>query len=409
MRVCVVTLEYDAECFSGNGTLSQALVRGISSSSSSSSSSSEVRVLVVCARPTPRDGDEDDATPSTTTRATHDGVDVVYVRVPREKWFNLTIDGAWEEFARGCAGEDVRRAARRFAPRVTLGVDWTSRAAVESMGLSTSVPYVMTAFRIFSQNDARHLGCERDAVRMASGVVALCHADAMYISERLGATRAPEIISPPLRSNIVNVAKERARDDIDDYSSRRYLSCVVRVSVEKEPDRFVSLVEELARRGAFASGALVPLLCANESILRTSAYAQNLKERFLACAPNGRVVENFLCERELSEIFQNTALNVHPATADAFGMTVVEAAAFGAPSVMHRGGAVGASELLRPDHLESIEVDVLAPVHEFADEIERVLADPNTRLVIAKNAAKRALEWDEISYGQAILDHLRTY
>ena len=327
--------------------------------------------------------------------------------MPRDKWFKLTLDGAWKEFADGCAREDVRQSVRQFAPRVTLGVDWSSHAAVQSIGMP--IPYVMTAFRIFSQNDERHLACERDAVQMAAGVVALCGSDARYICERLGASREPEVISPPLRSTIVNLAKEVAGSVEYDTGKRRYLSCVVRVSVEKEPDRFVCLVEELARRGVFASGSLVPLLCANENILRTSKYAQDLKERFLSCVSNGRVIENFLDERELSAIFRETALNVHPSTADAFGMTVVEAAAFGAPSVMHRGGAVGASELLRPHLSESIEVDVLAPVHEFADKIESVIADPKTRLVVAKNASARALEWDETSYGQAMLEHLSAY
>jgi hypothetical protein len=404
MRVCVVTLEYDVECFSGNGILSQALVRGLSTASSSSSSSSGVRVLVVCGKPS---GDEVQTSSLSSMHATRGVVDVVYVTVPRDKWFKLTLDGAWKEFADGCAREDVRQSVRQFAPRVTLGVDWSSHAAVQSIGMP--IPYVMTAFRIFSQNDERHLACERDAVQMAAGVVALCGSDARYICERLGASREPEVISPPLRSTIVNLAKEVAGSVEYDTGTRRYLSCVVRVSVEKEPDRFVCLVEELARRGVFASGSLVPLLCANENILRTSKYAQDLKERFLSCVPNGRVIENFLDERELSAIFRETALNVHPSTADAFGMTVVEAAAFGAPSVMHRGGAVGASELLRPHLSESIEVDVLAPVHEFADKIESVIADPKTRLVVAKNASARALEWDETSYGQAMLEHLSTY
>jgi len=401
MRCLLVTLEYNYECFSGNGTLSQALVRGITTRSTSPEEAIVDRdgaeVLVVCAKPTAAVAAE---------RATLDSngdVPVLYVDVPSEKWFDLSLNGAWREFAKACEREDVRAQAQIWAPSCVLGVDWSSKAAAEALRLSA--PYVMTTFRVFSKSDQRHAPYEREAVAMASGVIALCRSDALYIMECLGATRMPAIICPPLRSNVVEIAKELGHSM--EKRQRRYLACVVRVSQEKEPDRFVNLVEELARRGVFKSGALIPLMCANASILSTSKYAQDLKARFLRCAPNGRVVEDFLNERQLGEIFCETVLNVHPPAADAFGMTIIEAAAFGVPSVMHRGGTVGASDLLRPG-IESLEVDVLAPVPDFANRIEQVLADPNT-LVIAKRAAARALEWDEAAYGRAMLEQLLTY
>ena len=40
---------------------------------------------------------------------------------------------------------------------------------------------------------------------------------------------------------------------------------------------------------------------------------------------------------------------MHPCTYDAYGMTLVEAAAFGCPSLVNGGGAVGATELLGAD------------------------------------------------------------
>lgn len=41
---------------------------------------------------------------------------------------------------------------------------------------------------------------------------------------------------------------------------RRYLACVVRLSPEKEPHRFVELLEELQRRGALERHGAVPLM-----------------------------------------------------------------------------------------------------------------------------------------------------
>jgi hypothetical protein len=51
-------------------------------------------------------------------------------------------------------------------------------------------------------------------------------------------------------------------------SSRPYLTCCVRLSPEKEPHRFVELVEELARRGAL--DCITPLMVASSS----DAYAE---------------------------------------------------------------------------------------------------------------------------------------
>ena len=42
---------------------------------------------------------------------------------------------------------------------------------------------------------------------------------------------------------------------------RKYLTCCVRLSPEKEPDRFVALVKELAQRGSLTRLAVVPMLC----------------------------------------------------------------------------------------------------------------------------------------------------
>lgn len=54
------------------------------------------------------------------------------------------------------------------------------------------------------------------------------------------------------------------------------------------------------------------------------------------------MVSEFLPPRDLARLFRRTLLNVHPALYEAFGMTAVEAAAFGAPTLFHSGKLVGA-------------------------------------------------------------------
>lgn len=58
-------------------------------------------------------------------------------------------------------------------------------------------------------------------------------------------------------------------------------------------------------------------------------YAEGLKARLRAAAPNAVVEERFLGPQDLAHIFAATALNVHPPVYDAYGMTVVEAASQG--------------------------------------------------------------------------------
>ena len=48
----------------------------------------------------------------------------------------------------------------------------------------------------------------------------------------------------------------------------------------------------------------------------------------------------------LAALYARTRLNVHPPRYDAFGMSIVEAAAFGAPTVFPPGADVGAKRIL---------------------------------------------------------------
>ena len=399
-RIVLVALEYDAEPFSGNGILSQALVRGLSSIAD---------VFVACARPVDDDDVDDDHVDDDDARVASTTLIVRRARVPRSKWFTLTVDGAHARANSAC--ERFREETRAFGGDAALGVDFSSRGAAEALGLfDDGVPFAYAPFRLFSRSDARHLELERGACERAKGVLALCASDGRFVAERLRTREDGAKISvmhPPLRKRISELASTSTSLSGDGASWERrrgYLTCVVRVSEEKAPDRFVAACEELARRGAFDSGELTPLLCANASLVESSAYARELTARFRACAPSGRVVETFLSPEDLGAIFKETAINVHPPSHDAFGMTVVEAAAFGAPTMLHADGDIGAAEFLRPG-VESIGANMEASARDVADRVEEILVDPNTR-VIAAAAASRALAWDESSFAESVCNFL---
>lgn len=113
---------------------------------------------------------------------------------------------------------------------------------------------------------------------------------------------------------------------------RKYLTCAVRLSPEKEPETFIALAAELHASGALKCLGLTPLLLASAR----TPYADDLRTAFRQRVPTGQLRESFLSTEELAGIFAQTRLNVHPCTYDAYGMTVIEAASQGAPSVVHR-------------------------------------------------------------------------
>jgi|AntAceMinimDraft_5_1070358.scaffolds.fasta_scaffold155644_2 hypothetical protein len=107
-------------------------------------------------------------------------------------------------------------------------------------------------------------------------------------------------------------------------------------------------------------------------------------------------------------------------------MTIVEAAAFGAPTLLDQSGFVGAASRLRPSHGESFAApfaDTASPVElagaaAAAGQIEprrssgemllAVLADAEALAVVGRRAQARALEWDSAAFGGELAAILET-
>ena len=62
-------------------------------------------------------------------------------------------------------------------------------------------------------------------------------------------------------------------------------------------------------------------------------------------------------------------LNFHPCAYDAYGMTIVEAASQGAPSVVAAGGGVGATDLLTAERGEVFLLDFGVPAERLAEQV----------------------------------------
>ena len=130
------------------------------------------------------------------------------------------------------------------------------------------------------------------------------------------------------------------------------------------------------------------------------------------------VIDHHLGPHELAAIFSHTAINIHPCLYDAYGMTLVESAAFGVPSVVNGGGKVGAAALLGENEgcialdLSEIIDDCNENENCVKELIEILSCTMNSRnssnllTKIANEARCRALGYDELSCCCGLLDKL---
>ena len=367
--------------------------------------------------------------PADTTLAGAVGV----LDVPLSRWGTVDESADWEGFAAGCASTRIANAVVAFAPHAACFVDWSGAAAWRALARShpslAPLPSAYLNFRVFSTSRGLHhtprhaafyRGAETAAIAAATVTVALCRADAAWLSclalgrdplgregvgddgvlqASLGEMRLlPDVrvLLPPLRSDIETLARDAAaapiRSRIDaraaadttaddgcaaavknstatavgavdggdvaphpttalDASSstplpaapsRDLLTCVVRLSPEKGSHRFAALAAALAGSGVLTGARIQPFI---GGAVGDAPYAEGvlstLRDACTAAHVPLTVESSFLGPVALRGVFSTTALNVHPALADAYGMTILEAAAFGVPTLVHVGGGGG--------------------------------------------------------------------
>lgn len=298
---------------------------------------------------------------------------------------------------------------------------------------------------------------ERAAMHLAQSVVALCSSDAKSL-RLLGDDACPQttVLSPPLREEVRNLALcfddvsmadkqegsvyrlatqwwERSsctvaeeKLNVDDggidknylsprssprklksiptrapftYSEddslmprRRYLTCCSRLCAEKNVMRFVEIAERLA--SFLKRSGIVPLLVGAPT---DPTYAHQVKTRLKHAFPGDlSIISDFVPPKQLAGMFRRTLLNVHPALYEAYGMTIAEAAAFGAPTLMDGGGAIGAGDLLpAPRHAIVTDMRDLAAASVVARSVLRPGRGRALIRMVGELARHKALAWDE--------------
>ncbi|KAA0158206.1 hypothetical protein FNF31_00520 [Cafeteria roenbergensis] len=121
--------------------------------------------------------------------------------------------------------------------------------------------------------------------------------------------------------------------------ARRLITWCSRVSSEKNPlllPHALRLISDLLEETGFIAAACIS--GPDEEL------NQRVEDAFLAAHPRTVLLGGFLSPARMADVFARTALYVHTAEYEAFGMTPVEAAAFGAPTLAHEP-ACGAGDV----------------------------------------------------------------
>ena len=139
-------------------------------------------------------------------------------------------------------------------------------------------------------------------------------------------------------------------------------------------------------------------------------YASEVRSRVKAACPSAVILEQHLGPDEMAAVFNRTYINVHPCAYDAYGMSIVEAAAFGAPSLVNKNG-IGALALLKEACFDlNLEGDGAAAVAAYflsdAGTLRQGYERSRGHNAVAAIAKERALGWDEAAAGRSLFSSI---
>lgn len=373
MRILFVSLEFCDPIFSGNGTYSRTLVDGLRQHCSNAGL--ELHVNVVSAVPV-ADAEYGDSSLQVSSLYAPN-VTTFGVPVPASMWRRLDLLGPWREFGQQAkkliAGASCRDV---LASDVVLVVDWHGAHCWFELAQSMAANVVYLNYRAFSNPEmvpvkadlAMYQSLELQCLQRCRLTVCLSQLDRSILlgldqrftsSSSQSVSPTVEILLPPVRDSVLQNATrcrelelkgELSLDNklgLPQGASTKFVVCCVRLAPDKNAALFADVIAKLVQSGAITRD-IVPLLFGSVADVE---YATSVKERFRASCEWGIVLEAFLSPIDMSAIFTRSLLNFHPSLYDAYGLTIVEAAVCGCPSMIHKpadadASPVGASELL---------------------------------------------------------------
>lgn len=399
LRIVLVTYEFTFSPFSGNGILSCSLVKSLLQQG--------CHVTVWCCRP---ESSTEDLLLEVSKAHLQD---TIVTTIPKQLgWRRLDRGSAWEHFSWDSLNEsDQGRLQHAVSTAdVICPIDWTGSLAWQSTGDSKK-PVLYLNFRVFGSGMASerewYNEMEKRALDRASFVVALSENDKQSLCELTTDKKKPvRVLLPPLRGDVKELAclehddlqahlKSVVATTLTDRRRRYLVTCIARLSPEKNVENFCHFVS--ANRVILDEYGFVPLLAGSTA---DEEYARRIKDQLRRAVPHAIVIDSFLSPKELASVFTITVLNFHPCEYDAFGMTIIEAAAFSVPSIVAANGAVGASAIV--GNGASIEVDM----NQCFVGMASILGNQKGLTEVGEEAKRRAFSWDEEAYGKQLLEYI---
>ncbi len=428
-RIVVFTLEFTYSPFSGNGLYARSVVKSLLFSRNNCS------IRVICGKP-----DSRGVGLSKNNHIPNDDIDLKLwpVDIPfKAGWKRLDEHGPWKEYLTG-AYQKYSTKMDEFNPHVIMVIDWHGASAFREYRklspLLSLKPVCYFNFRVYASsgifdNSQWYQEKEKDALEIASDVICLSRGDQKSLQSlvnELPKNHSPSpgrallqvyLHHPALRGDMRDLALETFQNENQhtnennkdgksiiptslNSSNRNYIACVVRLSEEKMPLLFVQVMEQISAP-ILSSLNIIPVLCGAAS---DPAYATICRDRLRKACPQSIIMDEFLGPQQLANIFSNSIINFHPCLYDAFGMTCVEAAAFGAPSIINGNHTVGATELL--GNSGCIQLDLTIPIDELSNQILEIIKNPKYIQKVQKEAYKQAMCWDEDASGKIIMERL---
>lgn len=367
LRVLFISLELLGPVFSGNGIYSRSLVRALKTVPG-------LACLVISGRGSGLPLESQDAEWLAQREPPHGLIDL-----PLDVWGRLDRESDWASLRDQASTPAVAAAVASFRPDVVAAVDWHGarawaglRGALLAAAAAPTGPSAAAAaqaaackvvylnFRVYCTSAglaakdsdlAFFRAQELAAMRVSACTVALCRTDALALAalaagvdplsrsplEPSDVAEAPfaeqpdiRILLPPLRQDMLRVC-QAACIEPREVLRRDLIVCAVRASPEKGLHRLAGWLRAL--RPVMDELGLTPFICGARAA--GSTYAAEALSAIAAAHPGTHFEEAFMGPVEMHAVFRRAALNIHPCLADAYGMTVIEAAACGASSLVH--------------------------------------------------------------------------
>ena len=436
-HILLIGLEFVEPIFSGNGILTHSIVRGLLLLG--------YTVTVICAQPSSNSDQQvvvnnNCSVPSSFISAVEQQLlHLLPVSVPSNLWKRLDKSSAWKEMAQ-CAPEVVSSSpnAKQLLQQdsFVFCIDWSATSTYESLQQSkllyprTSHHLIHFVFRVFALSQEMFTSPndwffyryhELRAIRQAEMTVVLSHVDQKAIQQLLatesqfqeescpaarengkwnGTEVDLHVLVPPLRNDMLQLIQEvqNSLSPSIETPKRRYITCNVRLSPEKNAIAFAKSVRLLSDRGIFRQYNLQPLLIGP---ICDEDYASRVRA---ILPPETVLITNFLQPKDLLVYMKQSILLVHPPVYDAYGMSIAEAAAVGTPSLIHYE-SIGASSLFSVEKEEILTSDMSCPFFVcrtllcmLEDQIDGIAYLSR----IGTNAQHRALAWTTLDYAKCV-------